>query len=1004
MPKASWSLEVQERVRRFLQSLLSYALDYCDDLNLNLKYKWENGESDQPKLVIETQRKCLVELAEFKVNRHFYEAKDRLTDLGIFEDRRFHKKGKDEWHFALKLWSKDIGKNLREFDKQWDSKRPEKSKKQDAKKSKFLKVEVNNPPLEKIPSNIPYSGVTKFVGRSRELDTLHQLLQKNNSVVVTAIAGMGGVGKTELSIQYAKKYLNDYPGGVCWVLANASDVGMQIVEFSKVHFPKFYIPDGISLPAQVQFCWNNWPSGQVLVVIDNVTDYKQLKCYLPPQLSRFKILVTTRERLGAPFARLDVDVLKPLAAMDLLKSIITRERVQKEPWIARKLCKWVGFLPLGLELVGRYLVQDEDLSLAEMLKRLEKKRLRHKSLVEADSAMTAELGVADAFELSWELLDTDAQELACLLSLFALAPIPWSLVEVVAVRHRQCLLKTSESSPELLLETARESLENARSNLMRLHLLQHSGEKVYRLHQLIREFFREKFKISPQADNFKSLFIQVTVKIAKNISNLETLDEALNIASFIPHIQEVADEMSEDLSDRDFSWPFRGVIEFYQIQGLYKFAESWAQKHLVRAQNRLGSHNVLIANIRTGLGEIYGLQGAYKLAELEYTKALEIGEHLFGKNHSFVGRIQNSLALIYTLQGRYSESKSLYTKSFAIYNNTSENIDPKWASSFYDLALIYLHHGNYTEAERLLLKVLELIQSHKLKSNNMVMEIKNNLALVYQKLGRYQEAELLFRKCLEICQKTLGKNHPKFAAYINNYGSLYQDKGKLDRAEELYLEALEISRHFLGNDNIDVATTLNNLGDLYREQGYYDKAEIKLQEALKIRQNILGENHPDYANNLNILGLMYLKKGNYKDAEKRFRQALEIQKNIIGENHPDFANSLNNLAMLYFSEKSFSNAEELYLQSLKIRKNSLGKHHPHVANSLHNLAELYIIQGLYDKAESYSQEALEISQQALGENHPDTLLYRQSLNGLYFLRHQFSPQEIKAMLKDFLIE
>ena len=84
MPKASWSLEVQERVRRFLQSLLSYALDYCDDLNLNLKYKWENGESDQPKLVIETQRKCLVELAEFKVNRHFYEAKDRLTDLGIF--------------------------------------------------------------------------------------------------------------------------------------------------------------------------------------------------------------------------------------------------------------------------------------------------------------------------------------------------------------------------------------------------------------------------------------------------------------------------------------------------------------------------------------------------------------------------------------------------------------------------------------------------------------------------------------------------------------------------------------------------------------------------------------------------------------------------------------------------------------------------------------------------------------------------------------------------------
>ncbi|MHC5730698.1 MAG: hypothetical protein ACYTXY_42645, partial [Nostoc sp.] len=117
----------------------------------------------------------------------------------------------------------------------------------------------------------------------------------------------------------------------------------------------------------------------------------------------------------------ELDALKPLAAMKLLKSLVVRERLQQEAWIARRICKFLGYLPLALELVGRYLDKMPDLSLETLLKRLEKKRVEHEPVVNANSLMPDEYGIFEAFELSWEQLDENAQSFGCLLSLCALA-------------------------------------------------------------------------------------------------------------------------------------------------------------------------------------------------------------------------------------------------------------------------------------------------------------------------------------------------------------------------------------------------------------------------------------------------------------------------------------------------------------------------------------------------------------------------------------------------------
>ena len=175
MPKVSWSHAVKQRVRGFLEELLSYVLDYRDDIPI--QYRWEDECSDRPKLIIETKLRFLIEIGKLEKNNHFYEIFNRLKNLDICEDRRFHKKGKDDWHFALKLWSKDKQKNLREFDRLWESQRPEKSKKLDNNINNYPEITDNSNENSNIVLNNHNNSYEHhfFIGRNVDLDKNYYL-------------------------------------------------------------------------------------------------------------------------------------------------------------------------------------------------------------------------------------------------------------------------------------------------------------------------------------------------------------------------------------------------------------------------------------------------------------------------------------------------------------------------------------------------------------------------------------------------------------------------------------------------------------------------------------------------------------------------------------------------------------------------------------------------------------------------------------------------------------
>jgi len=405
------------------------------------------------------------------------------------------------------------------------------------------------------PRNIPYRGVANFVGRTDELETLHRELQRGNRLC--SISGMGGVGKTELATQYARQHEADYPGGICWLPARESNLANNIVQFFLLHMEQEVLKEFKEIRSelnlqkqQVEWCWQHWePSeGLVLVVLDDVTDLGSCREILPT-FKRFHVLVTTRQRdLDSNVFELPLDVLSLKEAFELLTTLEGKGRMQQEPETAEELCKWLGCLPLGLELVGRYLKKDPDLSLAEMWERLEAQRLQDEALDRSEQQMqqtfsTAPRGVRAAFELSWRDLAPISQLVGQLLSLFKPTVIPWELVTF--------------SSDTQLVDWAKTDIKLAKQQLYNLYLIQRLEERkaCYEIHSLIREFLQYKLAASEQADTRKANFLLAIKAYYQKIAG-EMLEQNLN---------EIEERVTEEFEQLEFSERWRHPREMDRL-------------------------------------------------------------------------------------------------------------------------------------------------------------------------------------------------------------------------------------------------------------------------------------------------------------------------------------------------------------------------------------------------------------------------------------------------------
>ncbi len=839
---------------------------------------------------------------------------------------------------------------------------------------------------------IPYHRNPFFTGREEILNYLHTLLNSRKSAALTqaqAISGLGGIGKTQIAIEYAYRYRDQYQA-ILWVNASSHEAFLAdyVMLAALLGLPEQHEQDQEIVIRAVK----RWLAthDEWLLILDNVDDPQMIVHFLPMNSSGDVLLTTRLQALGTIAQSIEVEkmgleegVMFLLRRTKILTLDTSLHEGMKEVWRqAAEIVAALDGLPLALDQAGAYIEETR----CGMSQYFHLYSTRRKELLLRRGRFPVDHPdfIAATWAISFRQVELESMAAADLLRLLAfLDPeaIPEEIVSLGILDPGSVLAEIADHPLKVdeIIEV-----------LLRYSLIGRTSEaKVLSIHRLVQAVLKDGMDGETQR-----LWAERAIRVVNRIFPDVRLETWQGCQRCLPHVQVCASY----IEDNNLAFPeaarlFNEAAAYLVAHADYEQAEFFLQKALTIRRRVLPPDHPDTARTLNDLGVLYLTEGNYAQAEPLLEQALTIRRQQLGVGHLDTAASLNNQALLYYEQGRYLLAEQLYQESLAIRRKVLQPDHPDIAQSLNNLAKLYTVLGNFPQAESHYKEALSNQQNTLGLEHPLVAQTLNNLALLYRSKGEYNQAEHHYHQALLIQEKVLGSDHPDVAETLNNMARLFRAKGAYEKAEPLYQRALHIREVRFGPEHPFVAHSYYSIAKLYHSQSKYAEAEKLCKEALRIQEQRLGINHPSVASTLVLLAKIYQVQQKLIQAEELNMRALWIRESTIGVDHPKIAIITNNLAEIYHAQGRYREAEPLIARSLTLHERALGAEHPYIAYSLTNRADNFFFQEKYAEAESDYRQALAIREQKLGTEHPQTASVYQKLARLYIAEGHYEEAE-----------
>ena len=795
-------------------------------------------------------------------------------------------------------------------------------------------------------------GEDEFVGRADECRQIDNLLKNRRKPVI--LWGFGGIGKTELAIEYGRRYQQAGRGKVFFVRFAGSfrdtligPVADAFSGYSKVD-PATRKPKPQEQILQEVLQMLGEYSRDDLLIIDNVDHPDQDFNHLTAEASYKKLLglpirlvLTTRtEQEG----QIQVGPLN----QEELRTIMGRFYTAPDE-VLDALIDAVNGHTLAVELMARMLRADRRMTADTLLSRLNTVGGLNR---EKDVPISSQ---KDRTRENFGEKERIYQHLRILFDCSSLDG-----TEQTLLRH-SFLIPDMGMDSALFLDCEPEDAAESLDKLISLGWLQESrGEtRVLTMHPLVREVVWGELK--PDGENCEEF-----LDALKNQYDPNGAYSAWKLEQAAETFARAAEILPMKQTDRAFLWNESGYL--YGETGLYSRQLDCNQKALAIREKVLPPDHPNLAASYNNVGSAWGALGEHQKQLGFYQKALAIYEKELPADDLNLAVIYNNAG---TAQGKLGEHKKeleLTQKALTIREKRLPPDHPNLATSYNNIGSAWGDLGDHHKQLEFFQKALAIREKVLPPDHPDLASSYNNVGGAWGDLGDHHKQLEFYQKALAILEKVL-PDHPNLATSYNNVGGAWGDLGDHRKELEFFQKALAIREKVLPPDHPDLATSYNNLGYTWGQLGDHHKELEFYQKALAILEKVLPD-HPNLATSYNNVGGAWGDLGDHRKELEFFQKALAIREKVLPPDHPDLATSYNNVGYTWGQLGDHHKELEFYQKALSIREKVLPPDSPILATTYNNIGCTFSDLGDYSAALEWHLKALAIRKKVLPFGDP----------------------------------